>query len=105
MESERSADAEVIGIDEPAIDFHLLAVDANVGNPVLSATVWAARNVQFQVLIETGQTLLQFFHQPAGKALRLRDCQLAEFRAAAGDGAAIERRPTHAQSNAIQFLG
>src|ERR1700687_1531859 len=105
MQTERSAKAEVIGIDEASVDFHLFAVNANVGNPVLSATVRASGNVQLQVLIETWHTLFQFLHQPAGKALRLRDCQLAELRAAARDGAPPERRPAHPQSNRVQFLG
>src|ERR1700682_4706084 len=52
MQAERSAKAEVIGIDEAPVDFHLLAINANVGNPVLSATVRASGNVQLQVLIE-----------------------------------------------------
>src|SRR5208337_214328 len=87
MQTECSAKAEVIGIDETSLDFHFLAINANVGNPVLSATVRASRNVQLQVLIETRQTLFQFFYQPAGKALRLRDRQLAELRSGAGDRA------------------
>src|SRR5713226_4218589 len=105
MQTKRSADAEVIGIDDTAVDFHLLAINANVGNPVLSATVRASSNVQLQVLIEAWQTLFQFLHQPAGKALRLRDRQLAELRAAARDAAAPERRAADPQSDRIQFLG
>src|ERR1700674_4156141 len=104
MQAERSAQAEVIGIDEAAVDFHLLAINANVGNPVLPATVRASGNVQLEVLIEAWQTLFQFLHQPAGKALCLRDRQLTELRAAARDGAAPERRPAHPQSNRVQFL-
>src|SRR6266849_7919977 len=105
MQTERSTKAEVIGIDEAAVDFHLLAINTNVGNPVLSATVRASGNVQLQVLIETRQTLFQFFHQPQGKALRLRDRELAELRAAACHGAAPERRPAYAQSNRVQLVG
>src|SRR6266851_7838916 len=105
MQTERSTDAEVIGIDDTAVDFHLLAINANIGNPVLSATVRASGNVQLQVLIKARQTLFEFFHQPAGKALRLRDRQLAELRAAARDGAAPERRAANPQSNRVQFLG
>src|SRR5258708_4743034 len=62
MQTESSAKAEVIGIDDASVDFHLLAINSNVGNPVLSATVRASSNVQLQVLIETRQTLFQFFH-------------------------------------------
>src|SRR5438309_3979693 len=104
MQTERSAKAEVIGINKATVDFNLLAINANIGNPVLSATVRASGNVQFQVLIEAWQTLFQFFHQPAREALRLRDRQLAELRAAARDGAAPERRAANPQSNRVQFL-
>src|SRR5216684_1925277 len=44
MQTERPADAEVIGIDEAAVDFHLLTNDSNVGNPVLSSTVRPSGN-------------------------------------------------------------
>src|SRR4030088_2557924 len=33
MQTERSAKAEVIGIDDASVDFHLLAINANIGNP------------------------------------------------------------------------
>ena len=72
------------------MDFDLLAFNADVGDPVLPATVGASGDVQLQVLIEAGQALFQFFDQPAREALRFGDRQLAEFRAAAGDGAARE---------------
>src|SRR5271166_6942773 len=101
MQAERAADAEVIRVDEMAVDFHFLAVNADVGNPVLSATVRASSHVQLQVLIETGQALFEFFHQPAGETLCLRDRELAEFRAAARDRAAPERRPANFQSNGV----
>ena len=76
-----------------SVDFHFLALDADVGDPVLTATVGASGYVQLQVLIETGQTLFQFFDQPAREALGFGDGELAEFRAAAGDCAARESRP------------
>ena len=57
------------------------------------------------MLIEAGQTLFQFFHQPAGKTFCLGDCELAEFRAAASDCAAPECGAANAQSKCIQFLG
>src|ERR1039458_6125342 len=73
MQTERSAQAKVIGIDHATVDFDLFAVDADVGNPVLSATVGAAGDVQFQMLIEAGEAVFQLFHQPAGEALCFRD--------------------------------
>ena len=91
MQAERAAHAKVVSVDQTAVNFLLFAIDANVGNPVLSATVGASGDVQFQVLIEARQTIFQFFDQPTSKALRLGDRELAEFRSAAGDSAAIKR--------------
>ncbi len=91
MQAERSAHAEVVGIDQAVVDFDLLALNADVGDPVLAATVGASGDVQLQVLIESGQTFLQFFHQPARETLGFGDGQFAEFRAAARHGAAPER--------------
>ena len=95
IQAERTAQAEVVGVHHVAVDLDLLAFDSDVGDPVLSATVGAAGDVQFQVLIKSGQAFFQFFHQPARKAFRLGDGQLAELRTAAGDGSAPKRRPAH----------
>ena len=46
MQTERSANAEVVSVEKSPIDLYLFAIEANVGNPVLSATVRASRNVQ-----------------------------------------------------------
>ncbi len=54
MQTERPAHAEVVGVDHAVVNLDLLALDADVGNPVLSATVGASGHVQFQMLIETG---------------------------------------------------
>src|SRR5579862_34052 len=105
IQAERASDTEVIGIDEAAVDFHLFPVDADVGDPVLAATVRASRDVQLEVLIEAGKTLFQFLNEPTSEALSLRDCELAEFRACAGDGSAIEGGSGHAQTDVIKFFG
>ena len=68
----------------------LLAFDADVGDPVLSATVGAAGDVEAKLLVELRQALFKFVDKPAGEALGLRDGELAELRAGAGDGAAPE---------------
>src|SRR5215472_2180781 len=60
METQSPADAEVIRVKHAAIDFELFAFDADVGDPVLTATVRASRDVQFQVLIETGKPFIEF---------------------------------------------
>jgi hypothetical protein len=45
MQAERASQAEIVRVDQAALDFHLLAIDANIGNPVLSATVGATGDV------------------------------------------------------------
>src|SRR5271157_1429916 len=59
---------------------------------MLAATVRASGDVQSQVLLKTGQPLVQFFDQPPGVRLRLCDCQLAEFRSRACDHTTREWR-------------
>src|ERR1035438_2459735 len=90
VQTKRSAQAEVVGVDHAVLNFDLLAFNANIGDPVLSATVGASGDVQFQMLIETRQTFFQFLHQPAREALGFGDSQLAEFRPAARHRAAPE---------------
>src|SRR5207253_4461335 len=97
MQPQGSTHAEVIRVDEVVLHLDLLALDTDVGNPVLAAAVRAPGNVKLQVLIETGQALFQFFDQPAGKTLSLGDRELAEFGAAAGDGATEEGGTSYAQ--------
>src|SRR5260370_26762934 len=83
IQPESTAQAEVISIHHLAVYLDLLALDADVGNPVLSATVGAIRDVQLQVLIKAGQPLFEFFDQPAAEALGPRNAQLAELGPAA----------------------
>ena len=86
------------------VNFDLLALDADVGDPVLAATVGASGDVKFQMLIETGQAFFQFFDQPAREALCLRDGELAEFCAAARHRAAPESRTADLQSDRVEFF-
>ena len=99
----RSAEAEVVSIDELAFVLDLLAFDADVGDPVLAAAVGAAGDVQPQLLIELRQALFKLVDQPAREALGLGDGQLAEFGARAGDGAAPEGRAFHVQADGAKF--
>src|SRR5579871_4961466 len=85
LPSDRAPQAEVVGVEHALADLHLLALNADVGDPVLAATVGAPRDVQLQVLLEAGQALLQFLDQPASKALGFGDGNLAELGSAAGD--------------------
>ena len=88
--ADRSAQAEVVGVDQLALVLDLLAFHADVRDPVLAATIGAAGDVGAQLLVELRQALFQFVHQPAGKAFGLGDGQLAELGAGAGDGSAPE---------------
>src|SRR5579863_1426626 len=85
MQSQCAPYAKIVGIDQAVVDFDLLALDADVGNPVLAATVGTARHMQLQVLIEARQTLLQFLYQPTRETLGFGDGKLAELGAAAGN--------------------
>src|SRR5579862_4769777 len=85
MQAECSANAEIIGVDQAVVDLDLFPLNADVGDPVLTATVWAACYMQLQMLIESGQALLQFLYQPTREALGFGDGELAELGAAAGN--------------------
>jgi hypothetical protein len=61
----RSADAEVIGVDELTVRLDLLAFQPEVCDPVLAATVGAASDMQLEVLLEARQTFIEFLRQPA----------------------------------------
>src|SRR5579862_7432223 len=56
------------------------------------------------MLIEPGQAIFEFLHQPSREALGLSDCELAEFRAAAGDGPSPEWRTFNRQTDRAQFF-
>ena len=90
MESDRSTEAEIVGVQQAVSGFDFFAFDADIGNPVLAATVGAAGDVQLQVLLKAGEPFLQLFDEPARKTLGFGDRELAEFRTAAGDGASPE---------------
>src|SRR5439155_5295193 len=47
--SEAAADTEIIGIHKLAVLLDLLAFNADVGDPVLAAAIWAASNVQLDL--------------------------------------------------------
>src|ERR1700737_594415 len=87
-----AADAEVIRVDHATIDLQLLAFDSNVRNPMLPAAIGAASDVQLQLLLKTGQPLIELFRKPAREAFRLCERELAKFRARASGGATRKRR-------------
>src|SRR5271165_533427 len=85
-----SSNAKVVSVDKLAVVLDLLAFQADVGDPVLAATVGAPGDVQLQVLLEARQSLIEFFGQPAAKRFGLSDCEFAKFGSGAGDDAAPE---------------
>ena len=88
--ADRAAKAEVEGIRKLAVVLYFFAFDADVGDPMLAATVGATGDVELELLIEGGEALIEFVDEPAGESLGFRDGQLAELRAGAGDCAAPE---------------
>src|SRR5277367_1348490 len=49
-----SAHAEIVGVDHLAFDLDFLAFQADIGDPVLTATVGAAGDVDAELLLEAG---------------------------------------------------
>src|SRR6185295_18794219 len=103
MAADAAADAEVVRVDDRAVDLDLLALDAEVGDPVLAAAVRAARDVDPELLIEARQTLLERLHELAREALRLGERELAELRAGARDGATPERRGVEREAGRLEL--
>src|SRR5262252_5685431 len=66
-----ATEAEVISVLDGAVDFDFLAFETDVGDAVLPAAVRATGHVEFELLVEGGQTLIQLFDQPARKRLGL----------------------------------
>lgn len=87
-----AAHAEIVGVNELAIELDFFAFDTDVGDPVLPATVGAAGDVEFDVVAKAGETVFELFGEPAGERLGFGESEFAEFGAGAGDGAANEGR-------------
>src|SRR5213596_534341 len=100
--AEGAADAKVVGIHERAVHLDLLALDADVGDPVLAAAVRAPRHVDLHVLVEPRQPRLQLLHEGAREPLRLREGELAEFRARACDRPAPEGRSVEPKPGGLE---
>jgi len=67
-----SADAEIVGIDHFAVELDFFALEADVGDPVLAATVGAAGDVDAELLLEAGNAIIQLSREPTGKAFSFR---------------------------------
>src|SRR5215469_3029160 len=88
--ADTASETEVVGVDKPAVLLDFLAFQANVGDPVLAARVWAAGDVQLDVFLVAGVALIELFGQPSGKGFGFGEREFAELRAGAGDGATRE---------------
>ena len=80
-----SADAEIVGVDHFAVDLDFFALEADVGDPVLAATVGAAGDVDAELLLEAWDAVVEFTGEPAREAFGFGEGELAEFRASASD--------------------
>src|SRR5690242_15565968 len=103
MFTHRAAQTKVIGVLEVAINFEFLTFKADIRNPVLSATVRAAGDVQLQLLVATREAVFEFLNRPAGKRLGFRYGKLAEFCSSAGYRSAPETRGAHLQAVGLEL--
>src|SRR6266852_451862 len=103
MATDGAADAEVVRIHHRAVHLDLLALDPEVGDPVLPTAVRTTRNVDPELLVEPRQALLEGLDEPAREALRLGERQLAELGARARDGAAPERRGLEREAGGLEL--
>src|SRR5258708_33342390 len=101
--TDRAPDAEVVSVDELIAGAHLLPLDADVGDPMLAATVRATSDVDLELFAVLGKPLVKLLHKPPREALRLRDGQLAELHAGAGDRAAKKWRSFGPQAGVVQL--
>src|SRR5262245_50056954 len=103
MAADSASDAEVVGVDHRSVHLHLLALDPEIGDPVLAAAVGAARDVDPELLVEPRQAPLEALDEAARESLRLGERQLAELGAGARDGAAPERRGVEREAGILEL--
>src|SRR5574341_1586354 len=96
--------AEVVRINYCSAHLDLLALDADVGDPVLAAAIRATGHVDLEVLVKSGHPLLKLFYQPLGEALRLREGQLTEFRSRARNRTPPEGRGVKPHTGVLDLL-
>src|SRR4029077_1491305 len=99
------AETEVIRVDHTPIDLQLLALDADVRDPVLAAAIRASGDVQLELLLKSRQALIELLRKPTRQGFRLSQRQLAKFRTGASNGAARESGRAHGQAHRGQFSG
>src|SRR5580658_7838536 len=102
--AEAPADTEVVGVYHPAIYFDFLSFNADVGDPMLPATIRAASDVESQLFLKIGKPLFEFLREPSRKAFCFRQCELAKFRSRAGHGSACEYRGLDRQGSSFKLV-
>jgi hypothetical protein len=98
-----ATNAEIVGVDQFAIDLDFLAFDADVGDPVLAATIGAAGDVQFELMLEIGIAIFESFSEPASEALGFGESEFAKFGAGAGYGTANESGTRDGESAGVEL--
>src|SRR5580704_5770826 len=102
--AEASADTEVVGVYHPAIYFDFFPFNADVGDPVLAATIRATSDVEPQLFLKIGKPLFEFLREPSRKDFCFRQCKLAKFRSRAGHRSACEHRGLDRQASNFKLV-
>ena len=88
--AEASADEGVVGVNHLAVDLGAGAAEADVGDLMLSATGWAAGEVDADFVLVPAAVGFELIDQCDHAVLGLGDGEIAEFDAGAGDAAFAE---------------
>src|SRR5262245_42615622 len=81
----------------------LFALDADVGDPMLAAAIRAAGNVQLDLLVETGQALIELSSEPPSEAFGFGEGELAKLGTGASYCTSRECRNLDRQAYRRQF--
>src|SRR5262249_46205345 len=92
VKSDGSAHTKVVRVLHAIADLDLFPLKPYVSDPVLSATIGTTGDVKFQMLLKSGKSFFQFFHEPTRERLGFSDGEFAIFGPAASHGSAPERR-------------
>src|SRR6266849_7965832 len=103
LSAHRAADAEVVGVDHAPVHLGLFPLEADIGDPVLAAAIGTAGDVDLQMLLEARQPRFEIVHQAVRESLGLREGDLAELAARAGDGATPEGRALEAEPQGLDL--
>ena len=98
-----AAYAEEEGIDQLTVLLDFLSFKADVGDPVLTAGVGAAGDVETDLLVEAGEAVFELVDEPLVEALGFGDGKFAEFGAGAGYGAAPEGGDVDLEAEGVEL--